>query len=93
MNQVILDVTHPIRLDHGVLNDEPQHVTPEMASEQRSELADLVGHHVHPATLRRHDRWRTLPKRDVADVAQRLVARLEKRERRAAAARKAGLLP
>lgn len=73
-----------------VVDDE---VTLETVQRQRELLAEEVKQHVSPATLRRHNKWRQLPQRTVDDVAERVVNRIGKLERRAAAARKAGLLP
>jgi hypothetical protein len=68
-------------------------VTPETVQRQRALLAEEVKQHVSPATLRRHNKRRQLPQRTVDDVAERVVKRIGKLERRALQARKAGLLP
>lgn len=67
-------------------------INPIMAALQRRELATEVKARVSQRTVQRHSNWRTLPLRTVDDIAERILDREAKLQRRAEAARKAGLL-
>lgn len=67
-------------------------ISPEQAAAQRWELAQEVSARVSRDTVQRHGMRRSLPVREIDDIAERILAREAKLQRRAAAARKAGLL-
>lgn len=58
----------------------------------RDELIHTIAGMTANRTKDRHAYRRQLPKRSIPDIAERVIKRQEKMERRAAAARKAGLL-